>query len=116
MYFYLFKAVALFGVLFLLSGCVPAVGIQELQSGISNKSGLHKTIADMEKDTSAQGEMWYWLNMGRLYQTDKNYEKSIEAFNKAEAILDEYENRAAISLRNVGSGVGSALFSKGAET
>jgi hypothetical protein len=51
-----------------------------------------------------------------MYQIQKEYQKSIVAFNKAEMILDEYENRAQISLRNIGAGIGSTLFSKGAET
>ena len=70
----------------------------------------------MEKDESSQDEMWYWSNLARMYQVQKEYQKSIDAFNKAEAILDEYENRAEISLRNIGEGIGSTLFSKGAET
>jgi len=100
----------------LLTGCTPAVNTQQLQAGVNQKETVAKTIADMEKDTSAQSEMWHWLNLGRLYQSTKNYDKSIEAFGKAEAILDEYETRAEVSFRNVGSGMGSLLFSKGAET
>lgn len=70
----------------------------------------------MEKDKSSQKEMWYWLDLGRLYQVKGDYNASIEAFGNAEAILTEYENRATVSLRNVGAGAGSFLFSKGAET
>lgn len=116
MYYKLYKTITILSILSVLWGCVPAVGIQELQNGVSKKENISKTIADMEKETSLHTEMWYWLNMGRLYQVTKNYEKSIFAFNHAEAILDEYENRAAISLRNVGAGIGSTFFSKGAET
>ena len=43
--------------------------------------------------------MWYWLNLARMYQVQKEYQKSIVAFNKAETILDEYENRAQISIK-----------------
>ncbi len=101
---------------FFLTGCTPAVSTQQLQAGANQKETVAKTIEQMEKDTSAQSEMWHWLNLGRLYQSNKQYEKSIEAFGKAEAILDEYEARAEVSMRNVGAGMGSLLFSKGAET
>lgn len=99
-----------------LTGCTPTVNTQQLDIGVSQKESFSKVIIEMEKDESSQDEMWYWLNLARMYQVQKEYQKSIDAFNKAEAILDEYENRAEISLRNIGEGIGSTLFSKGAET
>lgn len=99
-----------------LIGCTPTVNTQQLDIGVSQKESFSKVIIEMEKDESSQDEMWYWLNLARMYQVQKEYQKSIDAFNKAEAILDEYENRAEISLRNIGEGIGSTLFSKGAET
>ncbi len=59
---------------------------------------------------------WYWLDLARLQQANGEFNTSIESFEKAFAILDEYENRAKASIRNIGSFIGSALFSKGAET
>ena len=103
------------GIVF-LSGCTPSVNTQQLDVGVSQKESLSKMISEIEKDTGSQDEMWYWLNLARMYQVQKEYGKSIDAFNKAEVILDEYENRASISFRNIGSGIGSSLFSKGAET
>ena len=99
-----------------LIGCTPTVNTQQLDIGVSQKESFSKVIIEMEKDESSQDEMWYWLNLARMYQVQKEYQKSIDAFNKAEVILDEYENRAEISLRNIGEGIGSTLFSKGAET
>lgn len=99
-----------------LTGCTPTVNTQQLDIGVSQKESFSKVIIEMEKDESSQDEMWYWLNLARMYQVQKEYQKSIDAFNKAEVILDEYENRAEISLRNIGEGIGSTLFSKGAET
>lgn len=98
------------------TGCVPTINTQQLDAGVSQKESFNKLISEMEKDESSQDEMWYWLNLARMYQVQKEYQKSIEAFNKAEIILDEYENRAEISLRSIGAGLGSTLFSKGAET
>lgn len=98
------------------NGCTPSVTNQQLNIGVVQKESLSQMIVEIEKDTGSQDEMWYWLNLARMYQVQKEYGKSIDAFNKAEVILDEYENRASISFRNIGSGIGSTLFSKGSET
>lgn len=98
------------------SGCTPSVSTQQLDVGVTHKESLNKMISEIEKDTGSQDEMWYWLNLARMYQVQKEYRKSIDSFGKAEEILDEYENRASISFRNMGSGIGSTLFSKGSET
>lgn len=110
------KMLLMAGFAFIVNGCTPAVNSQQLQAGASNKDMFEKTLQDMEKDTSSQGEMWYWLNLARLYQNKHDYQKSIAAFEKAEAILDEYEARAEVNMRGVGAGLGSLLFSKGSET
>lgn len=110
------KTFSMMACLVFLTGCTPSVNTQQLDIGVSKKESFNKVVSEVEKDDSSQSEMWYWLNLARMYQVQKEYKKSIEAFNKAEAILDEYENRASISLRNIGSGIGSTLFSKGAET
>jgi hypothetical protein len=99
-----------------LTGCTSTLTTQQLDMGVAQKESFTKVVSEVEKDESSQNEMWYWLNLARMYQVQKEYKKSIEAFNKAEAILDEYENRASISLRNIGAGLGSTFFSKGAET
>lgn len=98
-----------------LTGCASTLSTQQIDAGVGQKESFTKVVSEVEKDDSSQSEMWYWLNLARMYQVQKDYKKSIEAFNKAEAILDEYENRASISLRNIGSGIGSTFFSKGAE-
>lgn len=110
------KTFSMMACLVFLTGCTPAVNTQQLDIGVSQKESFAKVVSEVEKDDSSQSEMWYWLNLARMYQVQKEYQKSIDAFNKAEAILDEYENRASISLRNIGAGIGSTLFSKGAET
>ena len=59
--------------------------------------------------------MWYWLNLARLQQANGEYRNSIVSFEKAYAILDDFENRATISMRNIGSFLGSSLLYKGAQ-
>ncbi len=110
------KRICVIAFIAFLTGCTPAVNTQQLDVGVAQKESFSKVMSEMEKDEGSQGEMWYWLNLARMYQIQKEYQKSITAFDKAEAILDEYENRAEISLRNIGAGIGSTLFSKGAET
>jgi uncharacterized protein len=88
---------------------------EQLRSSLS-QDNFQTTLATLTADTSDQDEFWYWLNLARLQQANSEFKNSIESFEKAFAILDEYENRAKASLRNVGSFLGSALLSKGAET
>lgn len=110
------KMIVVISSLTFLTGCTPTISTQQLDVGVAQKESFNKIVTEIEKDDSSQDEMWYWLNLARMYQIQKEYQKSIVAFNKAEMILDEYENRAQISLRNIGAGLGSTLFSKGAET
>jgi hypothetical protein len=86
-----------------------------LRSGLS-KPQFEQTLATLSSDTSDQDEFWYWLDLARLQQANGDFNGSIGSFQKSFDILDEYENRAKVSLRNVGSLLGSALLSKGAET
>jgi uncharacterized protein len=95
-------------------GCAPKVKTADLYTSCSS-GNLSLLITELEKDEQMYDEMWFWLNLARLYQLEKKYEKSIEAFTKAENILIEYEERAKVSLRNIGSGAGSLLLSKGSE-
>lgn len=62
-----------------------------------------------------KNEMSYWLNKASLEQANGDYKESIKSFEKAYEILDEYENRASFSLRNMGSSFVSTIFSKGLE-
>lgn len=99
-----------------LVGCAPKVTTDQMHQGVSNGASLDALIQQMDTDEIAKKEMWYWLNLGRLHQMNGQHKESINSFAKAEKILEEYEDRAKVSARNVGSGTGSLLFSKGAET
>lgn len=88
---------------------------EALRSSLS-KPQFDQTLITLREDTSDQDEFWYWLNLARLQQASGDFNSSINSFEKSFAILDEYENRAKVSLRNVGSFLGSTFLSKGAET
>ena len=51
--------------------------------------------------------MWY-LEDGTVHFVIENYQKSLNAFEKAENILNDYENRATFNLRSVGAETGAA--------
>lgn len=92
-----------------------ALDSNKLRSGLSINN-FPTTLATLTADKSDDNEFWYWLNLARLQQASGDFTSSIQSFEHAYAILDEYENRASISLRNVGSFLGSSLMSKGSET
>lgn len=81
-----------------------------------SKPQFDQTLTTFREDTSDQNEFWYWLDLARLQQASGDFNSSINSFEKSFTILDEYENRAKVSLRNIGSFLGSTLLSKGAET
>ncbi len=113
----MFKLLILILLSFFLGTTLSATKLssKNVRQGLSS-SQFSSTLSTMNADTSDHDELWYWLNLARLQQVDGNYTASIDSFEKGFAILDEYENRATISMRNVGSFVGSSLLSKGAET
>jgi hypothetical protein len=86
-----------------------------LRSSLS-KPQFEQTLSIMANDTSDHDEFWYWLNLARMQQASGDFNSSINSFQKSFEILDEYENRAKVSLRNVGSFIGSTFLSKGAES
>lgn len=87
----------------------------QLRSGLSI-SNFSTTLATASSDKSDETKFWYWLNLARLQQANGDFTSSIHSFEYAYAILDEYENRATISLRNIGSFLGSSFMSKGSES
>ena len=87
-----------------------------LSQELSMPSSQQIVLDKFAHDTSNQNQFWYWLDLAQLQQTNGDYSTSIASFEKAYGILDEYENRAKISLRNIGSTIGSSFFSKGTET
>lgn len=102
--------------IFLLSLSASAASLtpNQLRNGLSAYT-FPTTLASLREDTSNDDEMWYWLNLARLQQSDGDFKASIQSFEKAYAILDEYENRATLSVRNIGSFLGTSFLSKGSE-
>lgn len=87
----------------------------QLRSGLSQNK-FSSTLSTLSSDKSDQNQFWHWLNLARLQQANGEFSASIQSFESAYTILDEYENRATISLRNIGSFLGSSFMSKGSES
>jgi hypothetical protein len=104
-----------FSLLYALQLYAVSIDSKTLRSRIS-KSQFEQTLSTLTAETSDQNEFWYWLNLARLQQGNGDFNSSINSFEKSFEILDEYENRAKVNLRKVGSLLGSALLSKGAES
>ena len=97
-----------------LSGCAGRVSTEEIRSGISYgeiaplRERLEKSFADYDLDLVIA------LNLARAYQMEGKWSQSIAIYNHALAILEEYEGRAVISLRNLAGDAGTYLLSRGA--
>jgi uncharacterized protein len=87
----------------------------QLRSGLS-QNNFSSTLSTLSSDKSDNNTFWYWLNLARLQQSNGDFTTSIQSFETAYTILDEYENRATISLRNIGAFIGSTLMSKGSQS
>jgi len=96
-----------------LQAAVPTS--QQLRAGLS-QNNFQTTLSHLSSDKSNDNELWYWLDLARLQQANGEFRASILSFEKAYTILDEFENRATISMRNVGSFLGSSFLSKGSQT
>ena len=92
-----------------------ALNSYQLRSGLSQNS-FPSTLSTLSSDKSDDTKFCYWLNLARLQQADGDFTGSIQSFQTAYTILDEYENRATVSLRNIGALIGSTLMSKGSES
>lgn len=105
-----------FGITFFSSFLYATVlTTEQLRSGLSINR-FPTTLATLSADKSDDTKLWYWLNLARLQQANGDFTTSMHSFEMAYTILDEYENRSKVSLRNIGSFIGSAFLSKGSES
>ncbi|MDD2829563.1 MAG: hypothetical protein PHW18_08335 [Sulfuricurvum sp.] len=112
---FLFKTLLSFALLHPFMVEATSLKPAELRLGLTNEA-FNSTLSALSSDTSDTTQLWYWLDLARLQQANGDYKGSIKSFENGFAILDEYENRAKASIRNIGSFLGSTLFSKGAES
>ena len=99
----------------LLAGCSSRVSSKDIRASIAsgNVTGLE---TELRETHTSYGEMVTALNLARICQLDGRWRLSVKAFEEADALLQEYENRAIVNMRGIGSSVGAAVLSAGAES
>ena len=66
-------------------------------------------IEEYAKAREGTGDELMWhLENGTVHFVIEDYSGSLKAFEKAEKVLDDYENRATFNLRNIGAETGAA--------
>lgn len=109
-----FLLLALTLALLMAGGCAMQLSTEEIR----------QCIATEDYDTLGQGlEISYEenpvmvnaLNLARFYQFQGNWAESTKYFDAASLLLEEYEQRAIVSLRTVSGNIGTLTLSRGSE-
>lgn len=100
-----------FGLL-LLSGCASQVSTAEIRRDLAggDLDSLRGALEDSYKDRPV---MMNALNLGRFHQFRGEWAESSRYFDEAGSLLEDYEQRAIVSLRDVGGGLGVYTLSRG---
>ena len=103
-----------FSFLFFSSGCSNRTTTDAIRTGIATGS-LETLEQDLEETHGAYDEFVTALNLARVYQINGRWADSIKAFEDALLLLEDYENRAIINVRDLLAKTGTVLFSRGSE-
>ena len=100
--------------IFLLTGCASRMSSDDIRSSVSSGyiSNLEEEMTETHEEFS---EFVTALNLARLLQIKGNWQESIQRYNEALSILEEYESRAVINVRNVAATLGTIFLARGAE-
>jgi hypothetical protein len=97
-----------------LAGCASRVSTDAVRADVSS-GNIGQLREKMQKSHESNiGDFVAALNLARAWQLEGEWEKSIAAYGRALVILEEYEARAVVSVRNVAGDTGSFLLSRGA--
>jgi len=97
----------------LLAGCASRVPTEEIRSSLS--AGHVADLREkMENNHESFGDFVTALNLARLLQMEGKWKDSIERYGEAQAILEEYEGRAVVNMREIAATAGTFLLSRGA--
>lgn len=98
--------------LLLLSGCAAQVSTADIRRDIEH--GDFKTLGKaLNESFEDRPVMINALNLARFYQFQGEWDESREYFNIALRLLEDYEQRAIISVRNVSGRLGAYTLSRG---
>lgn len=108
------RAFSFFCTLLLLTGCATRVSTDSIRSSFDT-GHVTELRQKMEKTHESYGEFVTALNLGRLLQVEGKWQESIQRYDEALAMLEEYESRAVINVREVASTAGTILLARGAK-
>lgn len=111
----MFRAIAFLFAFLLFSGCASHIPTQEIHASFSS-GRISDLRAAMEESHDSLGEFTTALNLARLLQVEGRWADSIGRYEEALAMLEAYESRALINVREVMAAAGTILLSRGAKT
>lgn len=98
-----------------LSGCAGRASTEEIRDAMA--SGNVTTLEESLREThDSYGEMVTALNLARVYQLGGRWRESINAYENALVLLEEYESRAVVNIREILSEAGTIFIGRGAES
>ncbi|MDL2284487.1 hypothetical protein LJC19_05025 [Oxalobacter sp. OttesenSCG-928-P03] len=108
------RAILLFSMTLLLAGCASRVPSDAIRSSLS--TGYVSDLREkMEKTHDSFGEFVTALNLARLLQIEGNWKESIRRYDEALSMLEEYEARAVVNVREIAATTGTILLARGAK-
>ena len=111
----MFRAIAFLFSFLIFAGCASRIPTQEIHASFS--SGHISDLREaMEKSHASLGEFATALNLARLLQIEGRWADSIQRYEEALAMLEEYESRALVNVREIMAAAGTILLSRGAKT
>jgi hypothetical protein len=98
--------------LMLLAGCSARVSTEDIRSELS--LGHYDELEEkMQTAHEVHEEFVTALNLARLYQLQGRWRESISLYDSALRVLEEYEQRAIVNIREMLGAAGSILVSRG---
>lgn len=98
-----------------LTGCAGRTSTENIRSAVAS-GNVEQLEEELRETHESYGEMVTALNLARAYQLGGRWKESIKAFEDAIVLLEEYEGRAVVNIREMLSGVGTIFLSRGAES
>jgi hypothetical protein len=98
----------------LLAACSARVSTEDIRSSL-NAGNYEELQEKMQTAHEGHQEFVTALNLARVYQLQGRWRESIAAYDSGLRILEEYEQRAIINLREALGTVGSILIARGSK-
>lgn len=98
-----------------LTGCATRISSDEIRSSLASRAtSLEELEVQMTKTHNSFEEFVTALNLARVLQLQKKWKESISRYDEALTLLEDYESRAIINVRDVASKIGTVLMARGA--